>query len=117
MSDKILLTGISGWIAKHIAIDLLKSDGGIPTTVSYDGAIRYEMAFNDETYSVHLVGEWENYDKYAQYLNWRMTEDDFISKMIPLMVGGENGLKVLQSKKERNYFGCCRSTDRKTNQY
>ena len=25
MSDKILLTGISGWIAKHIAIELLNS--------------------------------------------------------------------------------------------
>ena len=25
MSEKILLTGISGWIAKHIAIELLNS--------------------------------------------------------------------------------------------
>ena len=89
---------------KQEMIDLLKSDGGIPTTVAYDGAIRYEMAFNDETYSVHLVGEWENYDKYAQYLNWRMTEDDFISKMIPLMVGGENGLKVLQPNSSYTSF-------------
>ena len=89
---------------KQEMIDLLKSDGGIPTTVAYDGAIRYEMAFNDETYSLHLVGEWENYDKYAQYLNWRMTEDDFISKMIPLMVGGENGLKVLQPNSSYTSF-------------
>ena len=89
---------------KQEMIDLLKSDGGIPTTVAYDGAIRYEMAFNDETYSVHLVGEWENYDKYAQYLNWRMTEDDLISKMIPLMVGGENGLKVLQPNSSYTSF-------------
>ena len=89
---------------KQDMIDLLKSDGGIPTTVAYDGAIRYEMAFNDETYSLHLVGEWENYDKYAQYLNWRMTEDDFISKMIPLMVGGENGLKVLQPNSSYTSF-------------
>lgn len=89
---------------KQDMIDLLKSDGGIPTTVAYDGAIRYEMAFNDETYSLHLVGEWENYDKYAQYLNWRMTEDDLISKMIPLMVGGENGLKVLQPNSSYTSF-------------
>ena len=89
---------------KQEMIDLLKSDGGIPTTVAYDGAIRYEMAFNDETYSLHLVGEWENYDKYAQYLNWRMTEDDLISKMIPLMVGGENGLKVLQPNSSYTSF-------------
>ena len=25
MSDKVLLTGISGWIAKHVAIELLNS--------------------------------------------------------------------------------------------
>jgi nucleoside-diphosphate-sugar epimerase len=25
MTDKVLLTGISGWIAKHIAIELLNS--------------------------------------------------------------------------------------------
>ena len=26
MTDKVLLTGISGWIAKHIAIELLNLD-------------------------------------------------------------------------------------------
>ena len=62
---------------KDEMIKLLKSERGIPTTVAYDGAIRYEMAFNDETNTVHLVGEWENYEKYGEYLNWRMTEDDF----------------------------------------
>ena len=33
MADKILLTGISGWIAKHIAIDLLKSGYEVLGTV------------------------------------------------------------------------------------
>ena len=45
---------------KQEMIDLLKSDGGIPTTVAYDGAIRYEMAFNDETYSLHNCRYWES---------------------------------------------------------
>jgi len=33
MSDKILLTGISGWIAKHIAIELLNSGYEVLGTV------------------------------------------------------------------------------------
>ena len=33
MSNKVLLTGISGWIAKHIAIELLKSGYKVTGTV------------------------------------------------------------------------------------
>ena len=33
MSDKVLLTGISGWIAKHIAIELLNSGYEVLGTV------------------------------------------------------------------------------------
>ncbi len=89
---------------KDEIIELLKSERGIPTTVAYDGAIRYEMAFNDETNTLHLVGEWENYEKYGEYLNWRMTEDDFVMQMAPLMVGGANGLKVLQPNSSYTSF-------------
>jgi nucleoside-diphosphate-sugar epimerase len=33
MTDKVLLTGISGWIAKHIAIELLNSGYEVLGTV------------------------------------------------------------------------------------
>ena len=33
MSDKVLLTGISGWIAKHTAIELLNLDFEVLGTV------------------------------------------------------------------------------------
>ena len=39
MVDKVLLTGISGWIAKHIAIDLLKSGYEVLGTVRDDNLI------------------------------------------------------------------------------
>ena len=39
MADKVLLTGISGWIAKHIAIDLLKSGYEVLGTVRDDDLI------------------------------------------------------------------------------
>lgn len=81
---------------KQEMIDLLKSERGIPTTVAYDGAIGYDMAYNDETNILHLIGNWESYEKYDKYLNWRLNEDDFIKQMVPLMVGGESGLVVSQ---------------------
>ena len=39
MNNKVLLTGISGWIAKHIAIDLLKSGYQVLGTVRDDNLI------------------------------------------------------------------------------
>ncbi|MFQ3335717.1 MAG: quinol monooxygenase YgiN [Candidatus Arcticimaribacter sp.] len=81
---------------KQEMLDLLNSEQGLPTTASYDGCYGYEMFFNDETSTFYLIENWESYEKYAVYLNWRQTEDDFISKMIPLMRGGEKGLKVAQ---------------------
>tara|TARA_B100001057_G_scaffold166641_1_gene167371 strand:+ start:226 stop:1005 length:780 start_codon:yes stop_codon:yes gene_type:complete len=81
---------------KQEMIDLLNSERGIPTTVAYDGAIGYDMAYNDETNILHLIGNWESYEKYDKYLNWRLNEDDFIKQMVPLMVGGESGLVVSQ---------------------
>lgn len=89
---------------KQEMIDLLNSERGIPTTVAYDGAIGYDMAYNDETNILHLVGNWENYDKYNKYLSWRMNEDDFIKQMVPLMVGGESGLVVSQPNSNYQSF-------------
>ena len=89
---------------KQEMIDLLNSERGIPTTVAYDGAIGYDMAYNDETNILHLVGNWENYEKYNIYLNWRLNEDDFIKQMVPLMVGGESGLVVSQPNSNYQSF-------------
>ena len=40
MTDKVLLTGISGWIAKHIAIELLNSGYEVLGTVRNKNSIR-----------------------------------------------------------------------------
>ena len=39
MTDKVLLTGISGWIAKHTAIELLNSGYEVLGTVRSDDVI------------------------------------------------------------------------------
>ena len=45
MADKVLLTGISGWIAKHIAIDLLKSGYEVLGTVRENDLIEETKEF------------------------------------------------------------------------
>ena len=40
MTDRVLLTGISGWIAKHIAIELLNSGYEVLGTVKKSKLIR-----------------------------------------------------------------------------
>ena len=39
MNNKVLLTGVSGWIAKHTAIELLNSGYEVLGTVRNDGLI------------------------------------------------------------------------------
>ena len=43
MTNKVLLTGISGWIAKHIAIELLNSGYEVLGTVRSQNFIRYKL--------------------------------------------------------------------------
>ena len=50
MTDKVLLTGISGWIAKHTAIELLNSGYEVLGTVRNNSLIEQTK----ETISKHL---------------------------------------------------------------
>ena len=56
---------------KQALVDLLTSEAGLPTTRAADGCLGYEMAYNEESRTFHLVGEWESYEKYAVYSKWR----------------------------------------------
>tara|TARA_B100001996_G_C18600879_1_gene569794 strand:+ start:330 stop:1106 length:777 start_codon:yes stop_codon:yes gene_type:complete len=89
---------------KQQVLDILNSDGGLPATIAFDGCISYEMAFNEETNTFHLVGNWESYEKYDAYLKWRQTEDTVIGKMIPYLKGGEKGLKIASSNTNYQAF-------------
>ena len=52
MSEKVLLTGISGWIAKHVAIELLNSGYEVLGTVRnkrFDRANETNLSFSKST--------------------------------------------------------------------
>ena len=44
MNKKVLLTGISGWIAKHIAIELLNSGYEVLGTVRNDSLVEQTLS-------------------------------------------------------------------------
>ena len=74
---------------KQQVLDILNSEGGLPTTRAYDGCISLEMVFNEDSNTFLIIGNWESFEKYQVYLNWRQTEDTVIGKMVPYLEGGE----------------------------
>jgi quinol monooxygenase YgiN len=84
--------------------DILNGPDGIPTTAAFDGCLGYDMAWNEDSYSFHLVGNWESYEKYAAYLNWRQTEDSTIGTMVPFLRGGADGLVIYQPNSDYASF-------------
>ena len=55
MTDKVLLTGISGWIAKHIAIELLNSGYEVLGTVRNQSSLEKTKKLSANTF------QWINY--------------------------------------------------------
>jgi quinol monooxygenase YgiN/ketosteroid isomerase-like protein len=86
-------------------LDALNSENGLPATRAYDGCNSAEMVFNEETNSVWVISDWVSNDHYLKYLEWRMNDDDFVpTKMIPLMLGGENGLSIAHTNSNYTIF-------------
>ena len=81
-----------GMMEKALAI--ITSPGGLPTTKKYNGAISVEMTINDATNTIWLVYNWESYQKYAEYDNWRRTEDTVLPALLEFIDGGLDGLSV-----------------------
>ena len=75
---------------------ILESDGGLQTTRAYDECISLELTINEESNTIWIVGNWESYEKYNAYLQWRQTQDTVIGNMVPFLKGGEKGLKIIQ---------------------
>ena len=71
-------------------------DKGNKTTRNYKGCTSLEAAYNEATNMYFIIENWESPELYQEYLNWRMTEDPsgLVSKVTPLLVGGEAGLNV-----------------------
>lgn len=76
-------------------LEILNSEGGLPTTKAYDGCLSLEMTINEDTNTIWVVSNWETNDKYAAYLKWRQTEDTVIGAMVPFLKGGVNGINIV----------------------
>ena len=57
MSEKVLLTGVSGWIAKHVAIELLNSGYEVLGTVRNKDLIEQTK----QTLSFSKCTSWKNF--------------------------------------------------------
>lgn len=90
----VSLTPQSGSLDELVA--LLESDNGLPVTRDWAGCISLEMFVNDATETIWVVSNWDSYDSYGAYLDWRQNEDDLISQLLPLLAGGEQGLQINQ---------------------
>jgi len=75
---------------------LMESEAGLKTTRNYKGCTSLEATYNEASNMYFIIENWESPELYQEYLNWRMTEDPsgLVSKVTPLLVGGEAGLNV-----------------------
>jgi quinol monooxygenase YgiN len=76
-------------------LEILNSEGGLPTTRAYEGCLSLEMTINENSNTIWVVGEWATNDHYAAYLKWRQTEDTVIGAMVPFLKGGADGINIV----------------------
>ena len=62
-------------------------------TRAFDGCISIEVYFEEATSIFTLIEDWESFDHYDRYLNWRK-ENGLADLLDPLLVGGHESLKV-----------------------
>ena len=78
-------------------MEILNSEGGLPTTRAYDGCMSLELTFNEASNTIWIVSNWESNEKYNTYLTWRQTEDTVIASMVPYLKNGADGITIVNS--------------------
>ncbi|MDA7559217.1 hypothetical protein N8768_08690, partial [Flavobacteriaceae bacterium] len=78
-------------------MEILNSEGGLPTTRAYDGCMSLELTFNEASNTIWIVSNWESNEKYNAYLTWRQTEDTIIASMVPYLENGADGITIVNS--------------------
>ena len=77
-------------------MEILNTENGLPATRAYDGCKAVELSINEENNTIYIQENWDSYDKFNSYLQWRQTEDATIGNLIPYLKGGIDGLKIIQ---------------------
>ncbi len=62
-------------------------------TRAFDGCISIEVYLETATSTFTIIEDWESFDHYDKYLNWRK-ENGLAELLDPLLVGGHESMKV-----------------------
>ena len=79
-----------------LVMAIIDSEEGLPKTRAYNGCISVELSVNKESNTIFIQENWESFDKFNTYMQWRQNEDTSIAEMIPYLKDGANGLKIIQ---------------------
>lgn len=77
-------------------VALLESDNGLPATRAWPGCMELEMFVNEASDTIWVTSNWDSYDSYAAYLDWRQNDDTLIGELTPFLLNGLEGLQVNQ---------------------
>jgi len=85
---------------------LIDSEAGVKLTRNYKGCISLETSYNEDSNMYFIIENWESAELYQEYLNWRLTKDPsgLVSDIVPLLVGGESGMKVYNPNTRYKFY-------------
>tara|TARA_B100001175_G_scaffold281604_1_gene260101 strand:- start:14151 stop:14942 length:792 start_codon:yes stop_codon:yes gene_type:complete len=86
--------------------ELMDSESGLIVTRNYDGCNHLEAFYNEESETYVICGYWDSYEKYDAYRDWRFNieEPNFADKVMKLVDGGTNGVKVYLNNSNYNFY-------------
>ena len=68
-------------------------EAALGDTRAFDGCIGIDVYFEEETSTFTAIQDWESFDHYDRYLNWRM-ESGLAELLDPLLEGGVESMSV-----------------------
>ena len=71
--------------------------GALKDTRAFDGCISIDVYFEEATSTFTAIQDWESFDHYDRYLNWRM-ESGLADLLDPLLDGGVSSMSVRKFK-------------------
>jgi len=59
---------------------------------------------NEATNIIWIIDNWKSNAHFVDYITWIQTKDTTIAGMLPFLVGGEAGLKIVQGNSNYQSF-------------
>jgi len=79
------------------AISALDSPEGLPLTRDWPGCLSLTRFVHEATNTIWVIANWESYQAYGEYLDWRQSTDTFVSeKLNPLLEDVGDAVAIIQ---------------------